>query len=383
MASEENSRGKGISRREAMVRAACTGLGVAAAAANLGALESLWGQAQPRVDESSERIGWPAVKPLPPLDSRYPTMPTWKTQLRQLAPNVYVYQQQGGTGLLNAGISNAGLFVGDDSLVAFDALGFPIQTKSFIAAAKKVGGGKPFAQLINSHHHGDHVAGNQFFVPAQILSHPYCRQEVVKAVPTTPPSWPKQEGLADGTEVRKLVPPSVTFEDHLTYYVGGNVVEFHFAGPAHTWGDIMAYLPQHKILFAADLAFFHLVPYAHNGHITKWLEAVDKIMKMDVDVIVPGHGPVGGKKELTDMAEYFRVLKAEAKKRYDAGMSAGKAAADINPSNPAARKPPFACPRSLILSAAKLDPPQPRSPVLHYKLNVVGGQRFERWTFRV
>ena len=330
MASEENSRGKGISRREAMVRAACTGLGVAAAAANLGALESLWGQAQPRVDESSERIGWPPVKPLPPLDSRYPTMPTWKTQLRQLAPNVYVYQQQGGTGLLNAGISNAGLFVGDDSLVAFDALGFPIQTKSFIAAAKKVGGGKPFAQLINSHHHGDHVAGNQFFVPAQILSHPYCRQEVVKAVPTTPPSWPKQEGLADGTEVRKLVPPSVTFEDHLTYYVGGNVVEFHFAGPAHTWGDIMAYLPQHKILFAADLAFFHLVPYAHNGYITKWLEAVDKIMKMDVDVIVPGHGPVGGKKELTDMAEYFRVLKAEAKKRYDAGMSAGKAAADIN-----------------------------------------------------
>jgi hypothetical protein len=52
-------------------------------------------------------------------------------------------------------------------------------------------------------------------------------------------------------------------------------------------------------------------------------------MKMDVDTIVPGHGPVGGKKDLAEMAEYFRFLKVEAKKRYDAGMSAGAAAADI------------------------------------------------------
>jgi cyclase len=91
----------------------------------------------------------------------------------------------------------------------------------------------------------------------------------------------------------------------------------------------MAYLPQHKILFAGDVAFFNIVPYTQSGYVTKWLEATDRIMKMDVDVIVPGHGPVGGKKDLAEMAEYFRFLKAEAKKRYDAGMSAGRAAADI------------------------------------------------------
>jgi cyclase len=130
--------------------------------------------------------------------------------------------------------------------------------------------------------------------------------------------------------MRKLIPPSITFEDDLIYHIGGNTVEFRFAGPAHTWGDIMAYLPQHKILFAGDLAFFHLVPYAHNGYVTKWLETIDKIMQMDIDTIVPGHGPVGGKKELAEMAEYFQVLKAEAKKRYDNAMSAGQAAADIN-----------------------------------------------------
>ena len=133
------------------------------------------GQGQPRVDESSPRIFGASVEQLPPIDSRYPIVPTWKTQMRQLAPNVYAYQQQGGTGHLNAGISNAGLFVGENSMLAFDGLGYPMQTKAFIAASKKVSGGKPFSELINSHHHGDHVAGNQFFVPAPIMSHPYCR----------------------------------------------------------------------------------------------------------------------------------------------------------------------------------------------------------------
>lgn len=330
MADKKRLVDEGLSRREAMARTGWAGIGVASALAGFGAVEGMWGQGAQRVDESSVRMGWPAVSPLPPIDSRYPVMPTWKTEMKQLAPNVYVYQQQGGTGLLNAGISNAGLFVGDDWAVALDALGFPLQTKAFLSAAKHACAGKPIAQLINTHHHGDHVAGNQFFLPAQILSHPYCRQEVLKAVATTPKSWPKQEGLADGTEVRKLTPPSVTFEDNVVYEIGGNRVEFRFAGPAHTWGDIMAYLPQHKILFAGDLAFFKLVPYAHNGYVTKWMESVDKILKMDVETIVPGHGAVGSKKDLAEMNEYFRVLKAEAKKRYDAGMSAGRAAAEIN-----------------------------------------------------
>ena len=319
----------GWTRREVMAHAAWAGVGAASALVSGGALETVWAQMQPRVDESSPRIFGTSVATLPPIDNHYPVVPTWKTELRQLAPNVYAYQQQGGTGLLNAGISNAGLFVGEDSLVAFDGLGFPIQTKAFMAAAKQATGGKPFAELINSHHHGDHVAGNQFFVPTPILSHPYCRDEVVKAAPKTPSSWPAQEGLADGTEARKLAPPNITFEDHLVYYIGGNRVEFNFVGPAHTWGDLVAYLPERKILFAADLAFFHLVPYCHNAYVSKWMEATDKILKMDVDVIVPGHGPVGGKKELADSLEYFRLLKTEAKKRYDARMSAGVAAADI------------------------------------------------------
>jgi cyclase len=106
-------------------------------------------------------------------------------------------------------------------------------------------------------------------------------------------------------------------------------VEFRFVGPAHTWGDMVAYLPERKILFAADLAFFYLIPYCHNAYVSKWMESMEKVLKMDVDTIVPGHGPVAGKKELNDSLEYFRFLKTEVKKRYDAKMTPGAAAADI------------------------------------------------------
>ena len=133
-----------------------------------------------------------------------------------------------------------------------------------------------------------------------------------------------------GGEPRKIVAPATTLTDRVTYRYGNTVVEVIHPGVAHTWGDVLVYLPQSKVLFAGDVSFHHVVPFAHAGQVTRWLEVVDKIMAMDVDIIVPGHGPIGGKRELAEMGDYFRTLKREAKTRFDAGMSAGRAAAEIS-----------------------------------------------------
>ena len=308
--------GGGLSRREALVRVAGAGFGIAAALRNAGRSASLSAQI-------------PAVTTPPPPDPRFPQAPSWQTELRQLAPNVFAYIQGGGPGQANQGVSNAGLVVGDDHLMALDATGAPFHAKAFIAAAHRAGRNKPFTRLINTHHHGDHVNGNQFFGRLEIISHPYCRQEVLRAVRSTPPRWDKREGWADGTEERKLVPPTTTFENKIVYHYDDMAVEVEFVGPAHTYGDLMIYLPKYRILFAGDVAFFYVAPFAHNAHVGKWLQAVDRILKMDVDTIVPGHGPIGGGKELAEMAEYFRTLQREVRKRYDAKMTPGRAAADI------------------------------------------------------
>jgi cyclase len=260
--------------------------------------------------------------------AKYPDIPSWKTELRQLAPNVYAYTQATGPGVDNASLSNAGLIVGDDRLMAIDALGPPVHAKAFIAAAKKATG-KSFGRLVNTHHHRDHTNGNCFFLPAEIISHQFCRQAVIdQGIPEHPydnrPQW------QDGMNELKLAPPTMTFTDRMTYYYGGTLVELIFNGPAHTWGDVMVYIPQRKILFAADIAFFYVTPAGQNGHITRWIQAIDRIMGMDVDVIVPGHGPLGTKKELAETRAYLDLLAREVKKGYSAGMRPGQAAADID-----------------------------------------------------
>ena len=263
-----------------------------------------------------------------PEPAQHPDIPAWKTELRQLAPNVFAYTQAGGPGLDGGSISNAGVIALDDHLIAIDTLGPPIHAKAFKAAALAATG-KRFRRVINTHHHRDHTSGNCFFLPAEIVAHDYCRQAVLEmGIPSRPfaerPEW--QEGMHELT----LAPPVTTFADRITYRHGETIIDVLFVGPGHTWGDAVVYLPRHKILFGGDVAFWYITPAAHNGHVSKWLEAIDRISRLDVETIVPGHGPIGGRKELMETRAYLELLKREARRRYDAGMRPGQAAADID-----------------------------------------------------
>src|SRR5581483_9045311 len=84
--------------------------------------------------------------------AKHPQIPSWKTELHKLAPNVYAYTQATGPGVDNASLSNAGVIVGEDHMLAIDALGPPIHAKAFIATTTKATG-KKFGRVVNTHHH--------------------------------------------------------------------------------------------------------------------------------------------------------------------------------------------------------------------------------------
>ena len=254
-------------------------------------------------------------------------IPSWPTELRRLSSGVYAYVQASGPGVDNASLSNAGVIVGPDGLLAIDTLGPPIHAKAFKAAAESATG-RRFNRVVNTHHHRDHTNGNCFFAPVEIVSSDYTRQATIdEGIPEHPydnrPQW--QAGMRE----LKLAPPTTTLGGGATYRYGGTVVEVIPNYPAHTFGDLMVYLPELKILFAGDIAFSYVTPAGHNAQITKWIDAIDRINRMDVDLIVPGHGPIGTKKELADTRAYLELLVAETRKRYAMGMSPGRAAADL------------------------------------------------------
>jgi cyclase len=256
-----------------------------------------------------------------------PEIPSWPTELRRLAPDVYAYTQASGPGVDNASLSNAGVIAGPDGLLAIDTLGPPIHAKAFKAAAQ-AGTGQRFNRVVNTHHHRDHTNGNCFFTPVEIVSSEYTRQATIDdGIPPQPydtrPQW--QDGMSELT----LAPPTTTITGGATYRYGETVVEVIPNYPAHTFGDLMVYLPQQRILFAGDIAFYYVTPAGHNAQITRWIDAVDRINRMDVNVIVPGHGPIGTKKELADTRAYLEVIVEETRKRHAMGMSPGRAAADI------------------------------------------------------
>ena len=305
-----------LTRREAL-RLGLSGLSVASAAL-------AW-----QTGRGSVAAQAPAATPPDPQPNKsFPMMPTWDTELKELAPNVYAYIQGGGPAKNNVSVSNAAIVIDDDGILLFDALAVPIHAKNMVTTIRKVTD-KPFKYIITSHHHGDHIGGNQF-IPDNpvIISHPYCRDEVVKQVPG-PALWAKREGWADGTEPRKILPATQTFDGTLTFHIAKTEVRIMPMLPAHTYGDLVMYLPEHKLLVAGDVGFFYVAPFCQNAHPSNWISICDRVASMDVDRIVPGHGPLGGKQQLAEMADYLRLLEVEAKRRWDAKLTAGAAAAGI------------------------------------------------------
>jgi glyoxylase-like metal-dependent hydrolase (beta-lactamase superfamily II) len=123
--------------------------------------------------------------------------------------------------------------------------------------------------------------------------------------------------------------PDQTFTGHETRQVGNKRVELIEVGPAHTGGDALVHVPADKTLFTGDILFINGHPIMWAGPVENWIAACEMIIAMDVDTIVPGHGPITDKRGVARVRDYLSYIQGEAKKRYDSGMGAFEAARSI------------------------------------------------------
>ena len=95
-------------------------------------------------------------------------------------------------------------------------------------------------------------------------------------------------------------------------------------------GDVLAYVPDENLVFSGDVLFIGGHPILWAGPAANWIAACDYLLRLPVDVIVPGHGPVTDKRGVRAVRDYLVYVRDEAKVRFDAGLSVYDAAMDIS-----------------------------------------------------
>jgi len=88
-----------------------------------------------------------------------------------------------------------------------------------------------------------------------------------------------------------LRPPMVTVSDRTTIHVGTRQVQLLYLGRGNTQGDLVVYLPAEKIVAAGDLLVYP-IPFAFESFIADWAQTMERLLALDADIILPGHGPV-------------------------------------------------------------------------------------------
>jgi cyclase len=128
----------------------------------------------------------------------------------------------------------------------------------------------------------------------------------------------------------EYTPPTEVFDDTLTLHVGSKEVQLTTVGPAHTRGDILVHVPADRTVFTGDALFVGGHPVVWAGPFGNWIKACELMLSWDIETVVPGHGAITDKGGIRRLKDYLEYVYAEARKRFDAGMSDLDAAKDIS-----------------------------------------------------
>jgi glyoxylase-like metal-dependent hydrolase (beta-lactamase superfamily II) len=255
--------------------------------------------------------------------------------LHEIGDNCFAYLQPDG----GWGYSNAGLVVGDGSSLLVDTLFDLKLTAAMLAAMSQAVQAAPIATVLNTHANGDHCYGNQLVRDAEIIASNATAREMVEVPPAMLAALNNAPGeignlfrgfFGDFTfDDIELVPPTRTFDGRLDIEVGGRSVELIEVGPAHTAGDTIAYVADAKTVFTGDILFIGGAPIVWAGPLENWIAACDLISALDVETVVPGHGPLTNKTGVAQVRDYLSYVLQQARTRFESGLDAFDAARDI------------------------------------------------------
>ena len=186
---------------------------------------------------------------------------------------------------------NVGLVVGGEGALVIDTRCSERQARELLDEIRWVTH-NPMT-VANTHHHFDHVFGNQPFLPADIWGHERCALHVREDSRTIQLALAAAmpEIAAEYMETR-ITPPTKTFRDRVTLDLGGRPVDLVHFGRGHTDNDVVAIVPDVQVVFSGDLVEQGGPPSFEDSYPMDWPGTLERLLDVARGTIVSGHGDV-------------------------------------------------------------------------------------------
>ncbi|WP_370591173.1 MBL fold metallo-hydrolase [Saccharopolyspora montiporae] len=251
-----------------------------------------------------------------------------RATLTELAGGIHAWVQPDGSWFIN----NAGAIADERGIVLVDTCATAARTRRFLDAVDEANASAPIRYAVNTHLHGDHTNGNALLPEsAVVIGHTATREAMLREalhdrlheVWDPAPDW----------GISSYRAPDLALHGDLTLHTGRHRVELQHPGhPAHSPGDVIAWVADEGVLFAGDLLFHGVTPLVISGSVEGALRSLDWLAGFPVTSVVPGHGPVisgsAFARVLEDHARYYRFVLDTARRARADGLDPLQAARD-------------------------------------------------------
>ena len=226
-----------------------------------------------------------------------------------------------------------------DGVVVIDTPQLPTRAVAMREEAETHG---PIRYVVNTEHHVDHIFGNYYFKgTGPVVHHQGVADNFMVVGPILDPFAYAAEAIpTDDPEGRAIFPERVVYEadmntgrlvftGNLTLRVGEHTFELLHT-PGHTPGQLAVHVPEERTVFTGDTVFSEVQTWLMTSDLDQWLTALDRIAALDVDRVIPGHGPVTTTAYLATQKAVLLEWKAAVAAAVAAGWSRDETIARVN-----------------------------------------------------
>lgn len=215
------------------------------------------------------------------------------TSMERVTANVYTTTKLRGC--------NPSFVTTSEGVVVIDTPQLPTRAVALRREAETHGA---IRYLVNTEHHVDHIFGNYYFKGAgTVVEHKGLYDNFMVVTPDLDPFAYAHEAIpTDDPEGEAIFPQrdeyyrdpnkaTVVFTGDLTLRVGDHTFNLIHT-PGHTPGQIAVHVPEERVVFTGDTIFCECQTWLMTSNVDQWLESLERIRQLDVDHLIPGHGPV-------------------------------------------------------------------------------------------